>query len=377
MKKILSILILLSLVLSGCQSKTSTNQEVPKEPEEQKEVDVKEEAKEIKIHDFAENDVVIPNKVERVVIDQVPILSTYMSFFSGKAPYIVGYAGSLKKVIENTVLSEIAPELLDASVTTQGQSDLNVEEIIKLKPDVILYNAQNKKHYEALSSTGIPLVGFPTIGAKTPADPINRNREWFELLAQIFPSENLNANMLDKIDEMSNEIAAKIDKIPQENRPRALILWKLADATPIVAGKGTFGDFWLKRIGVENVAADTKGYAKVNFEDIYQWDPDIIYLDGPGLLDLTPQQVFDNSVDGVDFSPLTAVSNKKVYNTKLGMWNWLTPNPDAGLVYGWLAQCAYPEEFKDFDLEAKIKDFYKEFYKYELSDDQIKDMLYK
>ncbi len=34
-----------------------------------------------------------------MVIDQIPILSTYMAYFEGSAPYIVGYCGSFKSVI--------------------------------------------------------------------------------------------------------------------------------------------------------------------------------------------------------------------------------------------------------------------------------------
>lgn len=32
------------------------------------------------------NEVEVPNKVTRVVIDQIPILSTYMAYFQGSAP---------------------------------------------------------------------------------------------------------------------------------------------------------------------------------------------------------------------------------------------------------------------------------------------------
>lgn len=49
------------------------------------------------------NEVEVPNKVTRVVIDQIPILSTYMAYFEGSAPYIVGYCGSFKSVISDTV----------------------------------------------------------------------------------------------------------------------------------------------------------------------------------------------------------------------------------------------------------------------------------
>ena len=79
--------------------------------------------------DHGGNEVEVPNKVTRVVIDQIPILSTYMAYFEGSAPYIVGYCGSFKSVISDTVLKNIAPELLESSDTVYAQSDLNIEEI--------------------------------------------------------------------------------------------------------------------------------------------------------------------------------------------------------------------------------------------------------
>lgn len=124
--------------------------------------------------DHGGNEVEVPNKVTRVVIDQIPILSTYMAYFEGSAPYIVGYCGSFKSVISDTVLKNIAPELLESSDTVYAQSDLNIEEIMKLNPDVILYNAGNSSHAEILKASGIPSIGFATVGASTEADPMER-----------------------------------------------------------------------------------------------------------------------------------------------------------------------------------------------------------
>lgn len=121
--------------------------------------------------DHAGNEVEVPNHITRVVIDQIPILSTYMSYFQGSAPYIVGYCGSFKSVISDTVLKNIAPELMESSDTVYAQSDLNIEEIMKLEPDVILYNAGNSAHAEILQASGIPSIGFATVGASTEADP--------------------------------------------------------------------------------------------------------------------------------------------------------------------------------------------------------------
>ncbi|NMW85150.1 ABC transporter substrate-binding protein [Peptoniphilus sp. AGMB00490] len=382
-KKISLILCLTVLALTGMtacgNTKTeqkSENKEVTQtEKKEEKTEETKDENKKIRIiTDHAGNTVEVPEKVERIVIDQIPILSTYMAYHYGKAPYIVGYAGSLKQVISNTVLKDIAPELLDSQNTVQGQSDINIEEIMKLKPDVIFYNASNKEHYETLKKTGIPCVGFATVGTNGPADPIDRYTQWLKLLEDVFGESGKTDDFIKAGQDIVKDVEERISKIDESKKPTGVILWKYVQGVPMVAGKGVFGDFWLKRIGVKNLADETKGFAKVSIEQFYQWDPDILYLDGPGLLDITTKDVFENSVEGINFSNMKAVKDKKVYNTKLGMWNWFTPNPDGPLVLAWLAKSTYPEEFKDYDLKAMIKDYYKTWYGYELTNEQIEDM---
>ena len=374
----LIVFVLASLTACG-NTKTDQNLESKEvaqtEKKEENTEDTKDENKKTRtITDHAGNKVEVPEKVERIVIDQIPILSTYMAYHHGKAPYIVGYAGSLKQVISNTVLKDIAPELLDSQNTVQAQSDINIEEIMKLKPDVIFYNASNKEHYETLKKTGIPCVGFATVGTNGPADPIDRYTQWLKLLEDVFGESGKTDDFIKAGQDIVKDVEERISKIDDSKKPTGVILWKYVEGVPMVAGKGVFGDFWLNRIGVKNLANETKGFAKVSIEQFYQWDPDILYLDGPGLLDITTKDVFGNSVEGINFSNMKAVKDKKVYNTKLGMWNWFTPNPDGPLVLAWLAKSTYPEEFKDYDLEKMIKDYYKTWYSYELTDEQIEDM---
>ena len=325
--------------------------------------------------DHGGNEVEVPNKVTRVVIDQIPILSTYMAYFQGSAPYIVGYCGSFKSVISDTVLKNIAPELMESSDTVYAQSDLNIEEIMKLNPDVILYNAGNSSHAEILKASGIPSVGFATVGASTEADPIERYEQWLKLLEDVFGEPGKTEAFVAAGDEIVDDVESRIAEIPESDRPSALILWKYSDGVPQVSGQGTFGTYWMKRLGVTDKALEATGFAQTSMEQIYSWDPDILFLDGPGLQPLRTEDVLTGNVDGADFSTLTAVQNGRVYNTTLGMWNWFTPNPDAPLVLAWLACNTYPEVFADYPLEETIKTYYHDWYGYDVADDELEEML--
>ena len=380
MKKFLSAVLtacMLTVLVTGCGSSTGTGTTSQGDGSQannsQAAVDEKGTHK---VTDQAGNTVEVPNKITRVVIDQIPILSTYMSYFKGSAPYIVGYCGSFKDTITKTVLKDIAPELMKSSDTVYAQSDLNIEEIMKLNPDVILYNANNASHAQILKESGIPSIGFATVGASTDADPIDRYQQWLELLEDVFNEDG----KMNDFKSAGNAIVADVEKriaaVPQDKRPSAMILWKYSDGVPQVSGNGTFGTFWLKRLGVKDVVVDeAKGFTQVNMEQVYRWDPDILFLDGPGLLSLRTADVIENRVQGTDFSTLSAVKNKRVYDTTLGMWNWFTPNPDAPLVYAWLACKTYPEVFADYPLEQTIKDYYQKWYGYTVTDADMAEML--
>ena len=75
----------------------------------------------------------------------------------------------------------------------------------------------------------------------------------------------------------------------------------------------------MKRLGVTDKALEATGFAQASMEQIYSWDPDILFLDGPGLQPLRTEDVLSGNVDGADFSTLTAVKSGRVYNTTLGI----------------------------------------------------------
>lgn len=379
MKKYLSVLLvacMTTLLFAGCKSTNSENAASDTSVTEATEAQALDPDGTHTVIDHAGNTVEVPNRITKIVIDQIPILSTYMSYFGGDAPNIVGYCGSFKDTITKTVLKDIAPELMESSDTVYSQNDLNIEEIMKLQPDVIFYNAGNKEHAQILQSSGIPCIGFATVGAETEADPLVRYQQWLDLLEDVFGE----SGKMDAFEEAGNKIIddveSRIAKIPEDERPSAMILWKYADGVPQVSGQGTFGTYWLKHLGVTDVvASEAKGFTQVNMEQIYDWDPDILFLDGPGLLPLKTADVLENNVEGTDFSTLTAVKNKRVYDTTLGMWNWFTPNPDAPLVLAWMACNTYPEAFADYPLEDTIREYYHDWYGYDVTDADLEEML--
>lgn len=127
---------------------------------------------------------------------------------------------------------------------------------MKLEPDIILYNANNAEHAEILKASGIPAVGFATIGAETPADPLERYEEWLRLLEDVFGEDGKMDSFLERGDEIVADVKARIAAIPEVERPFSIILYQVSKGVPQVAGQGVFGYYWLEHLGVQNVAKD-------------------------------------------------------------------------------------------------------------------------
>ena len=88
-------------VLSGmtacCNTKTEQKSESKEMTQAEKKEETKDKNKKVRtITDHAGNEVEVPEKVEIIVIDQIPILSTYMAYHHGKAPYMFTKASNFK-----------------------------------------------------------------------------------------------------------------------------------------------------------------------------------------------------------------------------------------------------------------------------------------
>ena len=139
----------------------------------------------------------------------------------------------------------------------------------------------------------------------------------------------------------------------------------------ISAAGTTFGRYWLSTIGADNVAIElTQKVAPVSLEQIYEWDPEYIFLNSFSAF-TAEDLLTNNAIEGHDWSGLTAVQNGHVYKMPLGMYYWFAPCSDSPLALQWLAKHLYPEQFTDIDMDQEIKDYFLEFYGVTLSDEDL------
>lgn len=369
MKRAISFIIAICLAaaaFSGCAPSSPTQTVTPKVEEK------KTEAKKTRtVVDHTGAMVEIPEKIERVVITSLwPLPSIYV-LFMGSADKLVGMHPASLSAAKYSMLPKIAPEVDKVQTGFIKNGELNVEELMKINPDVVLYNASDAKEKEILNKAGIPAVGFSTsIEQFNTVETVNR---WVELLGTVFKKEDRVKEITEYARKTSGDIQARLKDIPASEKPKALILFKYSDKQFQTSGSNFFGQYWLDTTGAINVASGLTGMSNINMEQVYEWNPDIIYI--TNFSGYMPEDLIANKgIDGHDWSGVKAIKDKKVYKFPLGMYRWFPPSSDSALCLWFLAKTNHPEKFEDVDLKAKTKEYYKKFYKIELTDQDVESV---
>jgi iron complex transport system substrate-binding protein len=318
--------------------------------------------------DHAGDRVTLPDKIERIAIASIWPLPSVYCLFEGSAEKLVGIGETSMSAARNSMLAVVMPGIVNVSTGFLRSGNLNIEELLKLRPDVVFCNADNPvDNKETFAKAGIPAVAFST--THKGSDTIATLESWVSLLGQVLQQEDRASGIVNYGREVHKEITSAIAKAPDIKRPRALILFEYDDNVIVTAGNDAFGQYWLESTGAVNVAQDLKDYPEINMEQIYKWDPDIIFITNfsPRL----PEDLLNNAIEGHDWKNVSAVKKGQVYKFPLGMYRWYPPASDAPLVLKWLATKNQPELFKNIDIEKDVKDYYKRFYGVDLSRENL------
>ena len=323
-----------------------------------------------KVLDQAGREVMVPpaERIQRVVITSLlPLPSVYV-LFQGSADRLVGMHPASLSAARHSLLPKVDPRVTQVSSSFIRNGEINVEELLNLKPDLVLFNANNAREREILEKTGIPAVGLsPSVKDFDSVETIN---SWVDLLGQIFQREDWAAGITEYGRKTYEDIQKRLAGLSEKEKPRILMLFRYSDTEFKASGSRFFGQYWCEASGGINVASELKGMAEINMEQVYEWDPDIIYI--TNFSKFQPEDLYENKgLPGHDWSGVKAVRERRVYKFPLGMYRWFPPSSDTPLTLMFLARTNYPQLFKDLDLREEVRSYYRRFYRMELTDKEI------
>ena len=269
---------------------------------------------------------------------------------------------------KNGLLGELYPEVLNAQTGYMNGTDINLEELMKLEPELVIYSASQPEQGEQLREAGFNAVAVAV--NKWEYNAIETLNQWIALFSEIFPENDKSQLVAEYSDNIYKMVQERVAQIPEEERERVFFLFKYSDTEMQTSGENFFGQFWAEAVGAVNVAEEIKtdNQVSVNMEQVYAWNPSTIFISN--FTTAQPDDLYTNAVGNYDWSAIEAVQEEKVFKMPLGMYRSYTPGVDTPVTLLWFAKTTYPELFEDVDMVQETKNYYKEVFGVDLTDAQ-------
>lgn len=376
-KKFLAFLLSLCLTasaFSGCaagQSAPPSSTAVPESVLSPSEVDSSAPATRERTREIVDqmgNTVVLPEEVDRVVIASVWPLASVYCLFEGSTEKLVGLDPAIISAAENSLLVKAFPEIVEIESAFSQNGTLNAEELLRLDPDVVLYASGVPEDYDVCQQAGIPAVGFSlSIKDFNAVDTIN---SWMELLGEVMGRDLTNNDFIQYGQDMQALVASRLEGLTDEEKPRCMFIHGYDAGSIRVPGSASWADYWITASGGINVGAQGgKGTPEVGIEQIYQWNPEKIFI--TNFNRAIPDDLYQNAMESFDWSSVLAVQKQQVEKLPLGMYRWYVTCSDSSLMLLWMAKQNHPDLFEDIDMNETVREFYEKFYGLSLTDEEI------
>ena len=281
---------------------------------------------------------------------------------------VVLMLGGADKLVSTTTsvqglpwFAQVYPRIKEIPAPVKG-TDVQMEEIQKLKPQVVL--ASNKNQIEMARNAGIPAVRV--------------NFQDYDGLRKVI---NITAEVLgDKAPEMAKQYLAYLDgkikfaedrtkSIDDANRPSVLHIVG-GDNLLKVDGDKTIINEWIRYAGGKNAITTKGSQITVTMEEIVKANPDIIIIGGT-----QSRKGIEAIKNDPQWASLKAVQNGRIYSNPVGTFNWDRYSAESALQILWAAKLIHPELFSDVDLVKETQEFYKIFLHYDLSADDAQRII--
>lgn len=269
------------------------------------------------------------------------------------------------------------PELAKIpEVGTVGDKNFNVEQIVALHPDVIFIPVDLKNQYESDAKPKLDEAGVQTIYIDYHAENLEKHQKSIEAIGKSLGKEERAAE-ISKF--YTDHVTKVLDRVKTINKPKPTVYLEVGMKGPEEFGNSFSGNYsWgalATLCGADVITKDiVKRSTPINPEFVLEKNPDIIMIMGsywpknPTSMRLgfeaneaqSQELLKAFTTERQGWSDLKAVKNKDVYSIHHGLPREVY---DAA-VFEYLAKTFYPEEFKDVDPEATLKEFYDKFLPY-------------
>ncbi len=222
-------------------------------------------------------------------------------------------------------------------------SDVDVESILRLNPDVIITWTYEPDVITFLENKGIKVVGvYP--------DSISEVYQLIYMYGKLFGKEKRAEEIIYEMNKMLRLVNRNVSNLNKEQRKKVLYLG--SRPTRLSAGIGVTNEAIKIAGGINLAGSINKRYVDVSMETIIRLNPDIIFIWSSASYD--ESWLYNSS----QWRYVKAVRMRHVY--KLPHWsNW---SPDLVPFVLYMATKMYPDRFHNIDFNKTVDGFYKKVF---------------
>ncbi|MDO4260612.1 MAG: ABC transporter substrate-binding protein [Eubacteriales bacterium] len=277
--------------------------------------------------------------------------------------------GGILKSCRTSWAELIHPEISDL-VIFDSSTTPNVEEMMSLGAEFVICHDYAELNAQ-LDELQIPYVITQCSGELPYSDLegfLAFQKTEINAIAEAFGGDALEraAAWCDYFDEKVSYVRERTDDLTDEERPR--VYYARSDEGLVTFSQNSYPQYLVEMAGGNYVAKDTpeEMNSTLTIEQIMEWDPQIIFMG----------RMNDTSIitDNEAWSGISAVKEGKVYLSPSGVFNW-DYSGESVLLMLYLAKNIHPDLFEDLNMEDEIKYYYETFYGYELSDENVQNIL--
>lgn len=315
-----------------------------------------------KVTDAAGNELEVPENLERIAVTPLP-WSSVIYVIDGTSERMVSINPGAMTAYKGHFLEKMDSAYGDIDTTSIGKDfSINMEEMVSRGIQACVIWDYQEEEAEQLKELGITPVMVKN-------ETVEELQNSFRAVGQMLGKEERADQLIESYADAYERIASYDDKVEDAQKPKVLYL---RDATLKLQGNDNFIREALDMAGADNVFAD---HSNITMEEIIKMDPDIILLSNFDTF--VPQDLYDNNLEGQDWSNVAAVANKCVYKVPMGIYRWDAPGVETPLMMMWLAQLIQPEIFSDIDIEQEMTDYFEKYFQMSLTEDDIAQILNK
>lgn len=309
------------------------------------------------ITDMAGRTVEIPNEINKIAtFGSVGVLNAFVELMGEGAKICHDMPPSFTKNDKWKMQYEFAPQIKGAPVLENADREILMEEVLKLNPDICI--VMSKGTAEELAEKGFPTICISWNHAEEIKQAVT-------LMGEVLRKEDVAEKYLAYFDEMTGRANELTRNIAESDRKKVLYT-SLTD----LSQPHLVAEWWIGLAGGISVTDDgreTDGALTYTLEDMLAWNPDVMVV--------TADAQIEEAKSDSRFTGISAVKDNELYVTPTVAHVWGNRTVEQPLTIFWMMNKLYPEIMSDETLTNEIRRFYKEFFLYEMSDDQINEII--